>query len=194
MNNPYYMGIDIGIINLAIVIVELQDYKNIEVKYVERINLTKIKHKKVPFQKCKLHHTKALCDRVNHFIQEYKEYFDKCELIFIEQQPIFGITSVEQLLMDKFREKTKLIPPVKMHKYFNIHKLKDYELRKKKTVQYADEILGTKFELYNVERKHDIADALCIVTFACQEIIKKNKIVKNNDFEQFKFIPKNHAK
>ena len=185
----YYMGIDIGILNLAIVLVQLQNNKHIEVKYVERINLTKLKHEKVPFHNCKLHHTKALCDRVNHFIQEYKELFDKSKLIFIEQQPIFGITSVEQLLMNKFRDKTKLISPIKMHQYFKIHKIKDYNLRKEKTVKYADEILGLNFEFYNreIERKHDIADALCIVTYACQEIIRKHKIIENNDFEQFKF-------
>lgn len=191
MKKNYYLGIDVGILNLGIAFVRLDDDESIHVEHVERINLTHVRHSRVSIQECKILHTNMLCDRVNHFIQEYYHLFEKSNLIFIEQQPILGITSVEQLLLDKFRDKTTLISPVKMHKYFGIHKLKDYELRKEKTIEYADSILKDNFIQYTREkRKHDIADALCIVTYGCNEIIRKNKMVANNDFEKFKFVPR----
>ena len=67
-----------------------------------------------------------------------------------------------------------------MHKFFQIGRL-DYEQRKVETVNiskkclYTHSILVEQFETYN--RKHDIADALCMTLFW---IDKKQKEYENN--------------
>jgi hypothetical protein len=51
-----------------------------------------------------------------------------------------------------------------MHKHFNINFL-TYEWRKVKTVEIADTMLGHFPEYRELERQHDIADALCLLLY-----------------------------
>jgi hypothetical protein len=60
-----------------------------------------------------------------------------------------------------FKEKVILVSPVSMHVHFGMRHL-EYEERKERTVAIAEKYIegGIPYE-----RKHDIADALCMIVF-----------------------------
>ena len=92
--------------------------------------------------------------------------FDACTHVLIERQPLVGHTDVEQILFFMFRHKAVLVSPNAMHNYFKISKY-SYETRKYKTVMLAAHFLSVDHfpEYHCLERKHDIADALCLLLF-----------------------------
>jgi hypothetical protein len=124
------LSIDVGITNLGYVYAKLNldiskftsKYKahienekhqfnnNIDILDCNRIDITKVKHKKVPYCVCKLHHDRCIPDYLDHFIQE-TSYFKECDVLIIERQPPVGITNVQDLLFKLFREKVLLISP-----------------------------------------------------------------------------------
>lgn len=57
-----------------------------------------------------------------------------------------------------FRDKVKLISPVSMHLHFGIRNL-DYDERKERTISLTERCLKEEIPY---ERKHDIADAVCM--------------------------------
>ena len=125
------------------------DEKNDKDDYEEEIKVdTKNEYKCIEIKiVCKLYHTRALSDRLDHFFAYYGYMLDIAWKIFIEQQPPGGLTDVEQLIFKKYRDKSILVNPNSMHKYFNMgSKLKkdgkdsnisDYEARKIKSIEIA---------------------------------------------------------
>ena len=208
------LSIDIGITNLGYVYSEIylkspeiNKYKahNLNENYIlnkenikkdiriidcNRIDITKVKHRKVPFCICKLHHDNCIPDYLDHFIQEI-QYFEECDVLIIERQPPVGITNVQDLLFTKFREKVLLISPNSVHKYFELPK-GIYELRKEKSEKIAEEYLLNFGTFTNNIRKHDISDAMLMIIFYYKKrmemLIHSIKISTDNlDFEQFRF-------
>lgn len=161
-------SIDVGIVNLAVAFVEVDSdtYQLTRIVRVENVDSTKFEHGTVCYDACTLGHTKTATDRIMHFIQERAALFDTCARILIERQPIQGHTDVEQLLYMVFRDKAELVSPNSMHKLLNIGHL-TYEWRKVKTVEFADTMLDpiTFHEYHSMERRHDIADALCLLIY-----------------------------
>ena len=109
-NTVKVMSIDIGITNLGFIFAEVsfpeimktskyknlllnKNYsqnnviKNIKVMDCNRIDITKVKHSRVSRCDCKLHHESCIPDYLDHFIQEYSDYFNDCDLLLIERQP-----------------------------------------------------------------------------------------------------------
>jgi hypothetical protein len=76
-----------------------------------------------------------------------------------------------------FKEKVLLVSPVSMHVHFGMRHL-DYEERKERTVAIAEKYIegGIPYE-----RKHDIADALCMIVFdnfrSCVHFFDKFKYI-----------------
>lgn len=165
-------SIDVGIVNLAVVIVELDDFTRdiSRICYLANVDSTVFEHGSISLSACTLGHAKTTADRVTHFVQERQHMFDACAHVLIERQPLVGHTDVEQVLFLLFRQKAQLVSPNAMHKFFNISRY-SYESRKVKTVMLADQYLPVKdFPLYhNLARKHDIADALCLLMFWIQQ-------------------------
>ena len=161
-------SIDVGIVNLAVVFVELDDLTRdiSRICYLANVDSTVFEHCTISLSDCTLGHAKTTADRVTHFVQERQHMFDACAHVLIERQPLVGHTDVEQVLFLLFRQKAQLVSPNAMHKFFNISRY-SYESRKVKTVMLADQYLPVKdFPLYhNLARKHDIADALCLLMF-----------------------------
>ena len=211
------LSIDIGITNLGYVYSEIdlkeqegykakllnENYvlnkenikKDIRIIDCNRIDITKVKHRKVPFCICKLHHDNCIPDYLDHFIQEI-QHFQECDVLIIERQPPVGITNVQDLLFTKFREKVLLISPNSVHKYFNLPSCRgnselNYELRKKKSEKIAEEYLLNFGTFTNNIRKHDISDAMLMVIFYYKkrmEMLICSKVTDNLDFEQFRYI------
>ena len=169
-------SIDVGIVHLALVGVELEtDERGLlqqplcaSFTACELIDLTCLPHTRVTREVCKLYHSKGLFDRVSHFLQEYKHVLDACDVLLIERQPIMGLVAVEQLILGHYRDKTTLVSPNSMHKFFNIRQY-TYEGRKEQTVAIACKLLenhgDTLKKMQRHERQHDIADALVLMYF-----------------------------
>lgn len=156
-------SIDIGIINLGFVVAKVDtEWSDLKILFVDNIDITNLAHTKVSRDNCKLRHTKELVDRMNHFMQEQKDWLDQIDVLLIERQPLDGITSVQDLLFHCYRDKVKLLSPTAMHKWLGISQL-PYEKRKEKTVEYAMPFLE-EFKAWHAHtRKHDMADAMCFL-------------------------------
>jgi hypothetical protein len=174
-NTPYsinykykIMSIDIGITNLGVSITMWDEsWNKFNVIWLELIDLGLTPHTKVLRKNCKLNHSRHIVDKMEHFFQEYSDYLNSVDYIIVELQPILGLKSVESLIYSKYRNKTILVHPVKMHIYFTIKHL-DYEQRKEMTVKIAKNIIKdphvmNKFNNYT--RQHDIADSICIMKY-----------------------------
>lgn len=165
-----WVGIDVGLANLAIVKVQVNVAENILIlENCMCVDLTQgFVHRKVKRKDCKLHHTKDAYDRISHFLQEFEgEWFSpNVKKIFIERQPITGLVHVEQLLFGHFRERAELVSPNEMHKWLGIGHL-EYDQRKEHNVEYTKPYFAAlNSEHYEGrERKHDMADALCLLLF-----------------------------
>jgi hypothetical protein len=161
------LSIDVGIIHLGISVSLLnKDYTLKEILWVDNIDITDYKHTKCLISECKLHHTKTFSDWIEHVINENKEYFDNSDIILIEKQPPFGFVVVEQLIFSKYRNKTKIISPNSVHKYFNFSGL-DYDKRKEFSIKIADRFLSEKLieKTKSFDRRHDISDSICIMLY-----------------------------
>ena len=147
------LGIDIGYYNIGLVLADCNNEK-VNVLYVQKVDLTDYRRKGAS----------ELSDMIHGFVTDYADTFCQADQVLIERQPPGGITSVEVLLHYIFRHKAILISPVSMHKHFNIGHL-DYEQRKERTELIAGKYLEG-FEYYDaLERKHDVADALCMILY-----------------------------
>jgi hypothetical protein len=181
------MSIDVGITNLGISISKhTENWSESEIISVDLIDLAKLKHKTVSRRDCSLHHTGHIVDRMEHLFQEWDSIFTQCEYILCERQPPVGITSVEALIYQKYRHKTHLIHPTSMHKHFNISHL-EYDQRKEKTVEITLQCLEGYSDLKNSfnshERKHDMADSVCLQKYwtdCCRKKYISNEKKKNN--------------
>lgn len=149
----FILGIDVGIINLALVQVELDD-DTWQIKRVcacHRIDMTRL---------CSSRET---ADRVVAMVEKFQAVFDTSDVVLIERQPLTGLTGVEELLFYMFRQKCQKVSPNSMHKFFGINTL-DYEGRKVQTVARARPWLEEQEGWSrNPERQHDMADAMCII-------------------------------
>lgn len=147
------IGIDIGFYNIGLVLAECNKEK-INVLYVQKVDLSTFKTSETP----------ELSDMIHEFVTTYSDMFCQADQILIERQPPGGISSVEVLLHYIFRHKAILISPVSMHKHFGIGHL-DYEERKVRTESIASKYIKESPYYERLERKHDIADALCMILF-----------------------------
>ncbi len=183
------ISIDVGYHNLGLVKAFIDDTYEITVEQIFTVDLPKLPHRRVKRQECRLEHTSELADLMAHFIQEFGHLLDEADKILIERQPPTGLTNIETLLLYLYRHKTKLISPNSMHKHFIIGHL-EYEKRKERTVEFASQLLEN-FEFYKeLERKHDIADAVCMLIFYNsynKEKYRLQNIDRSIPFEQFKY-------
>ena len=160
MSNYYLLSIDVGLINLALVYSLISsDHVLIKILKVHLINITDYQH-----CTCSLSHEKTISNYMKHLFKEYGHLFN--DVIIVELQPITGLVAVEQIICYEYPN-TIRVSPRQMHCYFSINNL-DYEARKIKTVEIAENLLRdiTDYERYNeLIRKHDIADAVCIMLY-----------------------------
>jgi hypothetical protein len=145
------LAIDIGYINMGLVLAECGNGPGIKVEFLKKVNLGDYKNIR----------TNDFVDIIPLFVEEHNHIFNMADKILIERQPPGGFTNIEILLHYMFRDKVSLISPVSMHTHFGMKHL-DYEGRKDRTVVIANKYLDDEIPY---ERKHDIADALCMIIF-----------------------------
>ena len=166
------LSIDIGVINLGLSLSSLnENYSVREILSVCKINITEFACDR---KTCVLYHDKTFTDYMEHVFIRHQDMFDLSTHILIERQPPMGFVVVEQLIFSKFRSKSILINPCSMHKYFSWKDL-TYEERKVKSIVEAEKYIN----LDEFERKHDIADSICIMIFwASKKQVEFEALVK----------------
>jgi len=145
------LAIDIGYHNMGLVLAESATGPRIEVEYVKKVSLEDYKYLR----------SNDMVDLVPLFVEDHQDIFDAADKILIERQPPGGFTNIEILLHYMFRDKVSLISPVSMHTHFGMRHL-DYDQRKERTVSIAEKYIVGEIPY---ERKHDIADALCMIVY-----------------------------
>jgi hypothetical protein len=145
------LAIDIGYHNMGMVLAKSESGPKIEVEYVKKVNLEDYKYIK----------SNDFVDLVPLFVEDHQDIFDAADKILIERQPPGGFTNIEILLHYMFKDKVSLISPVSMHIHFGMRHL-DYDQRKERTVSIAEKYIEDEIPY---ERKHDIADALCMIIY-----------------------------
>ena len=145
------LAIDIGYHNMGMVLAMSESGPKIEVEYIKKVNLEDYKYIQ----------TNDFVDLIPLFVEDHREIFDAADKILIERQPPGGFTNIEILLHYMFKDKVTLISPVSMHTHFGMRHL-DYDQRKERTVSIAEKYIEDDIPY---ERKHDIADALCMVVY-----------------------------
>ncbi len=163
------LAIDIGYHNMGLVLAEFEDNPKINVRKIKKVSLGDYKYIQ----------TNDIVDLVPLFVEEHQEWFDMVDKILIERQPPGGFTNIEVLLHYMFKDKVVLISPVSMHTHFGMRNL-DYEQRKERTVSIMEKHISEEIPY---ERKHDIADAFCMIMYY-------NFKVVTHIFDRFRYFPK----
>lgn len=183
-------AIDVGYNNLGIVVAEVTDYEIKTICFCKRVNISEYRCRD---ENCKVPHTREVCDLVAHFVQDYHHIFLPCETVLIERQPPGGLCNVECALALLLRDKIQWVSPNAMHRHHGISHL-DYDQRKVKTEEISDPWLR-EIDGYNTqERKHDMADAMCMVLYWCEpkraDILRRRRqdqLRKDLNFDRFRF-------
>ena len=172
------LGVDVGIVNLAFVLIEVNESFHVtSLRDWRHIDITILRHNRVARCNCTLGHGNTLTDRLAHVFQEEAGMLACADVVVIEQQPPGGHQGVEQLIYSQFRYKAQLVSPRSMHCYYCIQD-KDYDGRKAhlallfSRLSHVDECV--KNQLRMMERSHDVIDAYFIAAFYVQQ--QKSKL------------------
>lgn len=191
------LGIDPGILNLAIVGAEInnnngkqqQQRKELilpsEINFCEKIDITDLV-RNCPIVDCKLYHSKTICDYMTHLFEIYKDIFANADQIIVERQPPTGLIAVQDIILKEFRDKTILISPTSMLKFFDILKL-ERDTRKELNVKRSYPFLSHFKEFCFNERKHDMADAFCLIYYSLH--LERERInAENQEIERTEYL------
>ena len=160
------LAIDIGYHNMGLVLAECGKGPKVDVEFMKKVSLEDYKYI----------HSNDIVDLIPLFVEDHRFIFDAADTILIERQPPGGFTNIEVLLNYMFKDKVILVSPVSMHTHFGMRHL-NYEERKERTVSIADKYIEGEIPY---ERKHDIADALCMILY-------HNFRISVHFFDRFKF-------
>lgn len=184
-NRYVVVSIDIGVCNLGIsVSFVTREFLLEEVIWIDLIDITKYTHKRVSKEQCKLHHTRTFSDWIDHFFQENEDFFKEADYILLERQCPQGFTVVEQLIFNRWRNKSHLINPVSMHKFLGISYL-TYDERKIETTKIGSSLITNPIlreQLTYYQRKHDICDSLCIMLYWLRKKSKEYYVKQRQDY------------
>ena len=145
------LAIDIGYHNMGLVLAECIKGTKLKVDFIKKVSLEDYKYI----------YTNDFVDLIPLFVDDHKQIFEEANTILIERQPPGGFTNIEILLHYMFKDKVILVSPVSMHTHFGMRHL-NYEERKERTISIASKYIVGDIPY---ERKHDIADALCMIIY-----------------------------
>jgi hypothetical protein len=148
---PRVLSIDIGFHNLGLVLASWsRKNEPLEVEIAKKISLEDYKY---------IAPSNEIAHLVPLFVDAHKILFQSADVILIERQPPGGFTNIQTLLHYMFIDKVILVNPVSMHTHFGMGHL-NYEQRKERV-----ESIASRYVTIEEERKHDIADALCMILY-----------------------------
>lgn len=168
----FLLCIDVGIQHLGFSVLEFNDeFEFVRIVGIDLVDITNWNCQK---EDCYLFHTKTFTDWMEHVFFHYSCMFEEVEKIIIEKQPPQGLVAIEQLIFQRFRNKTELVAPQKMFSYFNINGF-SYDERKQYTESICEKYLplSMKKEYKSFTRQHDIADSVCLGLYYLDSLRKK---------------------
>ena len=188
-------GIDIGLFNLGLVLVDLCDdtFTINKVIACERVNIKSL----VTNCGCKeFQHRLCIADYTKHLFRDYSNYFKDSKYILVERQPPAGFLSIQDLITFEYGEKVHLIQPQSVHKFLSFGTI-GYEQRKEMSERYVEKYLGSIQTYTREKRRHDMADAMCLILFYVEHLKNKKfeeerrefELENYTSFEQFRYIP-----
>ena len=153
------LGVDVGLANAALVLARIDaEYTEISVEFADTFDI-----RQVPcLPACNLHHSRNPVDCCRHVFMYYSDVFSRADLILIERQPLTGLTDIQALFFSEFRNKSELVSPNTLHKWFGLPR-NEYERRKVLVTEIAMPHIQHMPHIMSRERIHDVADAFCIV-------------------------------
>ena len=160
----YLVCVDVGVKNLGLCIVDLDD---MSLAKWERVSLY-ASSKYVPSNNV------AYCRQL---VQDNKHYFDNAHVIVIEKQIRANMRIIESVLQAMFYDKTLIVHArhVKMH--FDLC-MRNYRLNKMKAVEFVDNQIKTnnlpfkhtelQHQCWEAEhKKDDLADSMLLALYYC---------------------------
>lgn len=153
----YVTAIDIGLHNLGIIKCKVYN-KIVTICDFELVDL--YKYRDTPME---------IYMMVDCLVTEYKDMFNS-KYILLERQPPGGLIAIQEVLAFIFKDKVKMISPRSVHSKLGLNYY-CYDIRKIKTEhmligklksQNTDELIS---KIKNIDRKHDIADAYCMIIY-----------------------------
>lgn len=148
---PRVLSIDIGFHNLGLVLASwARKNAPLEIEIAKKVSLEDYKY---------IAPSNEIVHLVPLFVDAHQVLFDTADVILIERQPPGGFTNVQTLLHYMFLDKVILVNPVSMHAHFGMRHL-DYDGRKARV-----ESIAARHVTIDGERKHDIADAVCMILY-----------------------------
>ena len=175
------VGVDPGIRNLGFV-VGYFDGRQLRIHAAERVDLTRICRSKPCLWPRR---SKELFDRLQHLRCHsiLGPALRDAAHIIVERQPPGGLVSVSDFFLSHWRDKTCLVSPNAMHAHFGINQL-SYDGRKCATESIAADFIDAPV----AGRRHDVADALCLLLFWTRKIWRPpTKVTANDWMEKFGF-------
>lgn len=178
-------GIDIGLHNLGLIRCIVKGTE-ITTLHFELVDLYKYRS-----NQSELHML------VKELVDEYTYMFDS-DFIVIERQPPGGLVAIQELLGFMFKEKVTFISPRSVHSKLGLSYY-DYDTRKCMAEKLFVKNLQDKelLDKYNnLTRKHDIADAYCLVKYFATYCLycRREKVITKEPiedpitfFDEFKF-------
>lgn len=188
------LAFDAGITHVGWVAATVSDdWQAIAIVGAACVDITDVRHDRVPERKCTIPHTNSLADRYAHFVQEMGPAFHEADWIFVEQQPPQSAGMVfEQLLLLDRRDCTASISPAKIHARFGLPR-GDYDRRKEASCEVAQRLFPELAPLMAAARRaHDIADAACILKYACEQrhvLWRRRQLQFETNLERFAYRP-----
>jgi hypothetical protein len=188
-------SIDVGLYNLGIVMAQISE-ETFTIQTIIRCDRIDMKALVTNCGCRTLQHRLCMADYAQHLFRDYSEYFSLPDIILVERQPPGGIDSLQNLITFQFSDRVYIIHPISVHKFLNSEGM-TYENRKIVAEKYAERFLGEMDTYISEYRRHDIADALCMISYYIKKLHDKDlyeKEIKFNEisyakFEQFRYSP-----
>lgn len=166
------VSIDPGVVNLGVVDALFVD-NEFTITDAQVVDVRQVKHKTVAICDCQLSHATELSSYVAHFVQEH-QLLDADKVIIERQPPKSAGYATQQLLQAFLVKPPILVHPARVRQVYNASATDTYDQRKQKSVAFAQPYLSHHQAFALTERKHDIADAVCML-FTLRDQLPKTK-------------------
>lgn len=156
------LSFDVGVSNLAYVMVELDEkHRTVKLKDAACVNIKKFVCKHNTRQGgCPLFHSNTSFDRMAHFFVQHEHRFMSADRVLIERQPPVGLTDVEQILFGHFRQNAELVHPRSLMTWLGARGASRAERKAMAVDRIAPYATGA---FAHLEGNNHVADAFCYV-------------------------------
>lgn len=112
---------------------------------------------------------------IDRLVTEYQDMFNS-KYILVERQPPGGLIAIQEVIAFIFKDKVKIVSPRSVHSKLGLNYY-CYDIRKIKTEYmlinklHSQNTEGLICKINNIDRKHDIADAYCMIIYFISHVL-----------------------